>query len=74
VKFAAGAPVPGEADRVRLTTEGLRNGWRLACQAVLTSEAAIERPEVSRSPVLKSFGDAVLVPADRVPIAASGTP
>jgi uncharacterized 2Fe-2S/4Fe-4S cluster protein (DUF4445 family) len=71
VRFADGAPDPSAADCECFTADQLLAGWRLACQATVSSDAAIEIPAVTPSPGVKSFGDQILAAPDRVPLAAA---
>jgi uncharacterized 2Fe-2S/4Fe-4S cluster protein (DUF4445 family) len=68
VRFDEGAPEPTTADLDRLTPEQLRNGWRLACQTVVTVDATVEIPRGARSVPAKSFGEETL------PVATQAAP
>lgn len=60
VRVREGNAALSPADERLLTREDLNQGWRLACQLVLSGPAVIEIPEVTRSVAAKPFGDASL--------------
>lgn len=77
VRFLAGAPPPAPAERDLLAGDELADGWRLACQTTIRSDAVVDVPPVSRSAAAKSFGDDDVIPPGRmlpadVPSAARG--
>jgi uncharacterized 2Fe-2S/4Fe-4S cluster protein (DUF4445 family) len=57
VRVLAGEAPPTPPDRALLSGPDLANGWRLACQLVLASDAIVEIPRVTRAVAVKSFGD-----------------
>src|ERR1051325_3669935 len=50
------------ADERLLTTDELRDGWRLGCQLVLSSATVIDVPPATRSVAVKPFGPTDLFP------------
>ena len=47
VRFVSGEPWPTGADREFFVESSLREGWRLACCAVLDSDCVVEIPDSS---------------------------
>ncbi len=47
VQIIHGAGAPGDEDREHFTEQQLLDGWRLACQAAVTSPAVVRIPETS---------------------------
>lgn len=48
VRLAQGAPDPSEADQAIFSADQLDQGWRLACQTAIRTEAVVYIPEDSR--------------------------
>lgn len=67
VRFRLGAPEPTPADLRLFSAEEIADGWRLACQAVVASQATVEIPALSRVASAKSFGPEQLYQAGTDP-------
>lgn len=68
VRFVAGAVAPTAAEQRLISAEDLAAGWRLSCQSVVSADAKVEVPPVSRSAAAKGFGDDSLFPGGFTPL------
>jgi uncharacterized 2Fe-2S/4Fe-4S cluster protein (DUF4445 family) len=73
VKVLAGDAPPTPPDRALLSSRELAEGWRLACQLVVSGDATIEIPPVTRAVAVKSFGDDHLFDGGFTPNVEVGT-